>query len=288
MFNTILVPTAGDEADEIVFETALAAARPFAAHLEFLHISTDKTEAARYAPLIGFAIGPAIGEALDGLEAKTRVRSASALLHCQEFCRRNDIEVTLEPRRCDRTSAHWHEKAGNGLQRMMESARHSDLVVLGRRERSEGLPPDLMELLLLGCGRPILIAANDAPAALTRTIMICWKESAAAARSLAFGMAFLAKAERVFLVNIEEDHTSADALCHLARRLAWHGIRAETQSVPPNGRSTSELLCAAARKCGADLIVMGAYGHNRAKEMIFGGCAQSVAENTNTPLLVAH
>jgi nucleotide-binding universal stress UspA family protein len=290
MPKSILVPTAGDEVDEVVFETALAAARPFAAHLEFLHVRSDVTEAARHAPHIGFVRGPAIAEALDGLEAQLKARSALALSHCQEFCLRNRIEFTQEPGSRNRPSAHWRDGAGNAVWCILESARHNDLTVLGRRRsHSQALPPELMELLLLGCGRPVLIAAKAPPLLLTGTILICWKESSEAARSLAFAMPFLEKADHVILVNVEErEDRPADALRGSAEHLAWHGIRVETQSIPPNGRSTSELLCAAARSCSADLVVMGAYGHSRAREMIFGGCAQSVVENTDTPLLVAH
>jgi nucleotide-binding universal stress UspA family protein len=122
-----------------------------------------------------------------------------------------------------------------------------------------------------------------------RPPLICWKESAEAARSVAFGMPFLERADRVALVNVEErEHTPADALRGPAEHLAWYGIRAETQSIPANGRSTSELLCAAIRNCRADLVIMGAYGHSRAREMIFGGCAQSVIKNADTSLLVTH
>jgi nucleotide-binding universal stress UspA family protein len=289
MLKTILVPTAGSEIDEVVFETALAAGKPFAAHLEFFHVRTDAAEAARYAPHLEFARGPGIRDALDHLETQAKTRSAYALLHCQEFCVRKGIEITQEPRAGDRVSANWREEGGDGLRRIMEHARHNDLTVLGRRARSDGLPPDLIELLLLGCGRPVLIAADERPRALTDTIMICWKETPEAARAVAFAMPFLERAKRVVVVSIEERKSSpVDSVNDLARQLGWHGVRAETRCIPADGRSTSELLWTASQNCDAGLVIMGGYGHNRMREMIFGGCTQFFLQKSNTCLLVAH
>jgi nucleotide-binding universal stress UspA family protein len=154
MLKTILVPVAGSEIDEVVFETALAAARPFAAHLEFFHVHVDAAEAARYRPHFEFARGSAIAGALQFLEAEAETRSAQALRLFQAFCPRNDIELTDRPGTRDKVSAHWCEQGGEGLRSIMQRARHNDLTVLGRRRRSDGLPPDLIELLMLGCGRP--------------------------------------------------------------------------------------------------------------------------------------
>jgi hypothetical protein len=46
--KTILVPTGGSDTDDTVFSTALTAARPFTAHLNFSHIKIDPGEATPY------------------------------------------------------------------------------------------------------------------------------------------------------------------------------------------------------------------------------------------------
>jgi nucleotide-binding universal stress UspA family protein len=289
MIKTILVPAAGSEIDEAVFATALAAARSFAAHLEFLHVHVDAAEAARYTPHLEFARGPGIAGALQYLEVEAKTRSTHALRHFQEFCTRRAIEITDEPGARDRVSANWREQGGDSLRAIMERARHNDLTILGRRRHPDGLPPDLIELLLLGCGRPVMIAAGEPPRALMETIMICWKQAPEAARAVAFAMPFLEQAKRVVIGNVEEhNRNAADAVHDLARELAWHGIRAETRCIPAKGRATAELLSVAAGQCDADLVVMGGLGHNRLREMIFGGCAQFFLQESNACLLVAH
>jgi nucleotide-binding universal stress UspA family protein len=288
MLKTILVPAAGSKVDEVVFETALAAARPFAAHLEFLHVHVDAAEAARYRPHFEFTRGSGIAGALQSLEAEAKTRWAQALEHFQAFCPRNAIEVTDRPGTRDKVSANWCEQGGECLRRIMERARHNDLTILGRRSRSDGLPPDLIELLLLGCGRPIMIAPDHHPRALTDTIMICWKDAPEAARAVAFAMPFLERAKRVVVANVEERNKTAHSVNDLARQLAWHGIQAESRCIPADGRATAELLSVAAQQCNADLVVMGGYGHNRIREMVFGGCTQFFLQESDACLLVAH
>jgi hypothetical protein len=82
---------------------------------------------------------------------------------------------------------------------MIFCARHYDLVVVGRRTGPNGLPPNLIERILLGSGRPLLIAPPRPPSLLLGTVMVCWKETAEAARAVAAAMPLLANAERVVL-----------------------------------------------------------------------------------------
>jgi hypothetical protein len=74
-------------------------------------------------------------------------------------------------------SASLHEERGNGEEPFITRARVHDLVVMGRFPRPNGLPPDLLQRLLVGCGRPLLIAGPHAPQNLTGTAMVCWKDA---------------------------------------------------------------------------------------------------------------
>jgi nucleotide-binding universal stress UspA family protein len=100
---------------------------------------------------------------------------------------------------------------------------------------------------------------------------------------------FLAEAKRVVFAGVvEKNGDAASALADVVGRFAWHGVPAEIQVITPNGRPVQELLANAAKACGADLIVSGAYGHSRLREVIFGGCTQSFIRHCDRPVLLMH
>jgi nucleotide-binding universal stress UspA family protein len=289
MIKTILVPTSGGNADLAVFDTALAAARLFSAHLEFCHVRIEAGEALRYVPHAGFASGAALREALDALGAEGQARSVTALRHIQEFCAREQVALTDAPLEVEAVSASWSQHAGPAHDHLLTRARHSDLVVMGRDKGTSGLPPDLLRLLLLESGRPILVAPPRPRPSLTGTVMLCWKEAREPARAATAAMPFLAKARRVVVVTVNgRTWERTDGLADLVHQLGWHRIRAEPRVVKSAGRPVAEVLASAADDLKADLLVMGGYGHRPLREDLFGGCTRSFLEAAEVPVLALH
>jgi nucleotide-binding universal stress UspA family protein len=174
--KSILVPVGGSDTDELVFATALATAQPFSAHLRFVHIYVNPGQAAINTPHVEFASGAALVDALGQLKNKADDRSATAARHAQEFCTRAAVDIVDAPRVSHAVTASWREEREDARQRLVFHARHSDLVVMGRANRPNGLPPDLVEHLLMECGRPILLASLNPAPNLVGTVMVCWRE----------------------------------------------------------------------------------------------------------------
>ena len=74
----------------------------------------------------------------------------------------------------------------------------------------------------------------------------------------------------------------------LAETLARHGVKAEATSFPTPGDDAGHALLRCADDNGCDLIVMGAYGHSRLREYIFGGATQFMLSHLNRPVLLSH
>jgi nucleotide-binding universal stress UspA family protein len=289
MIKTILVPTSGGSTDRVVFDTALAAARLFSAHIDFCHVRIEAGEALRYVPHAGFASGAALREALDTLGAEGRARSVAAVRLIEEFCLREKIVLADVPFDVDAVSASWSQHDGPVHDHVLTRARHSDLVVMGRHKGANGLPPDLLRLLLLESGRPILVAPPHPRPRLTGTVMLCWKEAREPARAVTAAMPFLAKADRVVAVTVDgRGWERTDGLADLVHQLAWHHIRAEPRVVKSDGRPVAEALADAAQELDADLLVMGGYGHRPLREDLFGGCTRSFMEDAEVPVLALH
>jgi nucleotide-binding universal stress UspA family protein len=287
--KTILVLIGGSDRDQVVFETAMAAARPLSAHLDFLHIHVGAGEAARHSSGAEFARGAGLRGALTSLDSKARSFSEIASSNFRDFCMRWQIEICDEPGGEQHVTASYREETGDSMDRLTFHARHCDLVVMGRAKQKQGLAQDTLESLILVCGRPMLVVASTAPQRLTGTIMVCWKESANAARAVAAAMPILAKAKRVVFTSVvEREEGLAEAVDDLARQFAWNGVATETQVIPAKGRKIPGVLSAAADECDADLVVMGAYGTSRARQVIFGSCTETFLRHADRPILLMH
>jgi nucleotide-binding universal stress UspA family protein len=287
--KSILVLVGGADSDERVFETARAAALPFAAHLNFLHIYVGAGQAAVNSPHTEFASGPSLSHALRQLEAQAKERSTKAEEHVRAFCARSGIASCDTPAPSDQVTASWQEETNDAMQRVIFHARHNDLAVVGRAKRPNGLPSDFLERLLLGCGRPILIAGERPPQTLTGTVMVCWRETPDAARAVAAALPLLQKAKRAIFASVaENDSINPDAMADIVRQFSWSGVAVEMRLIAPDGRAPQELLTAEAEASGVDLVVMGAYGHSRMRELLFGGFTQSFVNGAARPVLMMH
>jgi nucleotide-binding universal stress UspA family protein len=286
--RSILVPVGGSETDLPLFETALAAAQPISGHLRFIHIHVGAGEAAVHMPHTAFAMGPGLANALKALEISAQTRLAEARQHFHDFCKRSRIEVRDVPAPSRGVTASWHEGEGRALKRILWHARHSDLVIVGRARKANGLPTDFIEELLVGCGRPVLIANSTARPTLTGTVMVCWKETPESARAMSAAMPYLTRADHVVVVSVAESEEPTDVMGDVARQLAWNGVRAETRVITRHGAAVPEALASAARDCSADLVVMGAYGRSRMRELLFGSCTHAVIHGAERPVLLMH
>lgn len=289
--RSILVLAGGHATDAVVFDTALAVAKPLRAHLEFLHVRPDPGEAALYTPHVEFASGDALSAAMNELQSKTQERSRAALHHFEALCERECIDIAIDP--CDRRdgslAASWCEEHHDAPGKITEFARHNDLVVIGRRSRSNGLPYNLVERLLMNGGRPVLIVPAKAPHSMMGTVLVCWKETAEAARTLSATLPFLAACRRVVLTGVEEGpQKTPEGLCHLARRLAWDGITVETRWLRSTDEPVARRLESLANEIGADTLMMGAYGHGPLQELVFGGCTRHFLEHAERAVLMMH
>jgi nucleotide-binding universal stress UspA family protein len=290
MFKTILVPTSGSSTDPVVFATALAVGRYFEAHLQFVHVHLSPTVAAREVPHFEFCQGPAISTTLEGLRNQGEHLLSGARKHFEAFCRENQLRTRDTPDSVGGVTASLIEEADEPVARLLSHARHSDLIVLGRRHSRDHLPSGLIESVLVGSGRPILIAHESPPRDLTGTIVVGWKETPEAARALAAALPLLKQAQRVILLGVAEDRAPARAAYDdLARQLTWHGINAEVAIVGGNGSSpAATILPQAVAELRADLLVVGGFGRTPLRELVFGGVTQSLINSAAFPVFILH
>lgn len=179
--------------------------------------------------------------------------------------------------------------------RVMPLARCCDFVVAEMAQTQSESDPfgDLGETLALGSGRPVLLVPSDAKTeAPLRDILLAWDGSREAARAAFDALPLLIAAKEVHLVSVEEQvdrQTLFDVpAAEIAVTLAAHGVTCTTHRVTKGNEDTGEALLRTASETGADMIVMGLYGHSRLREFVFGGATRRVLKNAAVPIFVSH
>jgi nucleotide-binding universal stress UspA family protein len=174
-------------------------------------------------------------------------------------------------------------------------ARYADLVVISQSGPGETLPhlrADFPEYVLLNCARPVLVVpAAGIEGGFGKRIAVAWNGSADAVRAITSAIALLRAAEQVKLLvfnaskegDMHGDTPGADMALYLAR----HGIPVEVMSIETDEDVGTALLAYAAGN-QIDLIVMGAYGHSRFREILLGGATRTVLRSSRVPLWMAH
>jgi nucleotide-binding universal stress UspA family protein len=282
--RTMVVAVSGGAASEGAVETACRLAARFGAHLEGFHVRVDPAEILMQAGN-GFAM-PISGEWVDRLVADTAELAAKTKASFTATAARH--KLTLETSSRDQASASWHEESGYAPVLVARRARFFDLAVLGRSERVIDRPhTDTVEQTLVHSGRPVLLAPAKPPAMLGQTVAVGWNGSPEAVHVIAATLAVLRAAETVTIITVGDEHSESPVA--LLDYLAWHGIAAKHRQVlTVAGVGPGEQLLAEARDQGADLLVMGGYGHRPWRELLFGGATRQVVGASLLPVLLAH
>jgi nucleotide-binding universal stress UspA family protein len=162
--------------------------------------------------------------------------------------------------------------------------------VLVQDPSETGLMGPALEATLVGSGRPLLLAPVSEPSSVGTTVAIAWDSGLAATCAVASSMPLLSDADRVIILSADSPAANrAASPSRLAESLAWHGITAICHAVMSDGQPLSKALMRSAEEQGSDLLVIGAYGHSRIREMVLGGVTREVlAEPVSLPVLRAH
>ncbi len=192
----------------------------------------------------------------------------------------------------------WREVEGMShlvANAVIEHGRQSDLIVAsqGGKNSSNGCEVDCAEHIVLDAGRPVLLVPNAGNfGSVAQNVVFGWnatRESARAAFDALPLMAGGAKAH-IMWVDSELNDGSGTSLpgAELATALARHGVKAISEPITAPDIDPADALLNRVSDAGADMLVMGAYGHSRVREMVFGGATRKVLDQMTVPVLMSH
>ncbi len=178
---------------------------------------------------------------------------------------------------------------------IISHGKSADIIVVSATDPAEvsGVELDCIERVLIGAGRPLLVLprSNEHVLALDR-IVIGWNGGREAARAVFDAIPLMQSAKSVHVVCVdpknEERVTPEEPGRRIVATLLRHKIKAEARTMEGGGESAGKALLKHAKEIDAGLIVMGAYGHSRLREFVFGGATRHVLDDMTRPVLMSH
>jgi len=284
--GTILVHVEEHPGLDSVLTTALLAAKRFGAHVSGLHVRPGMPRLVPVAPEGAFI--PAT-EIVEDLERADRELSRRLRAGFEAFMREHDVAVGRGVLAGQQPVAEWQEEVSPGTEVLGSRGRVFDLIVVGRPVAGAAAPSmSALETALFESGRPILIAPPRAPGSLGNSIVVAWNGSTETARTIALAMPFLAQAEQVLVLSVDEGMVPGPSGQDVAQNLMRNGIAARNRHVEAAGRPVGGAILAEAEAAGADLLLKGAYTHSRLRQMIFGGATSHILGAAEIPVIMAH
>jgi nucleotide-binding universal stress UspA family protein len=177
---------------------------------------------------------------------------------------------------------------------VLDHARSVDLIVAGQTDPDweQSTLMDFPERLALDSGRPVLVIPYVGRyREIGRNVVIAWKAGRESARAVFDALPLLAGAETVDILEIKERRDGGSSLAPdttIAASLARHGIKATVRTSVAADIGIGDEILSRLADAGADLLVMGAYGHSRMRELIFGGATRHIFRHMTVPTLFSH
>lgn len=267
--KSILLHVQDDPGMEARLQAALSIARATNGHVSCLHVTPISLYIASDG-ITGAFMMPNFVETLDEMEKKIRARIEDGL---------QNEDVSWDYEHVD----------GDAAQAIVSRSSLADLIVLGRYHHRETrfTPITLIGDVLQSARAPILVQPQELNSFdVFGTAVVGWNGSFEAANALRAALPLLQMAAAVHIVTVDEPKEHILPSLAASTYLSRHGVASELHARPASARPVQDVINETAAVMGAAYIVMGGYGHSRAREFLFGGVARTLLKECPTPLLM--
>jgi nucleotide-binding universal stress UspA family protein len=187
--------------------------------------------------------------------------------------------------------ARWTLASVPAAQALTHASRTADLVIVTQPDADDPAAGTIVDAVALDAGRPVLMLPHGAvQLGIGGHVMLAYNESREAGRAMADGMSWLEKASSVDVVGINESAKSdaSGSLDEAKAYLALHGIDASAHAIDASSSNAANALLGWVRDHKVTLVIMGAYGHSRLRELVIGGVTASMIAHCPVPVLLCH
>lgn len=275
-YATVMVSLALDQPNEARLEAACRIAERFDAGIVGI-------AAAQFSPPLYFTSGEQAQNLID--EGRAAVKNRMAELEAQFRGATKNRAKSIE----------WRSALDFPARYMLQQARCADIIVSGGDSDvfSDPFVRTGPKDLVMQAGRPLLVVPDTVTGLDPSSMLVAWKDTAEARRAIADALPLLRKAKDVTVAEIVEgDDSRPEALSRVRDVVAWlsrHGIVARELVPEKNGgRDAPAQLDRIAADVGSGVIVAGAYGHSRLRELVLGGMTRHLLTQTARCVLLSH
>ena len=277
MLKNLLVHVPSERVTRPVIDGSISLAMARNAHLKAVSIGYEASN-------VGLAIdGGAAVAAVFEMERERALERANAALAVFEAEARN-AGIAYE---VQALTGIPYETAAE----ISAAARLCDLAIVLQPEQARDTFDNTIPLeILFQSGGPVLVMphTHKGPFEPSR-IGIAWDGSRLAARAVRDAAPFLARAQAITIISINESKTpETPSPKELAAHLARHGLKAEVERINADRADIQPLILSIAADASMDLLVMGAYGHSRLQERLLGGVSRGMFQSMTVPTLMSH
>ncbi|MBR0878494.1 nucleotide-binding universal stress UspA family protein [Bradyrhizobium japonicum] len=275
-YATVMVSLTLDQSNEARLQVAGELAERFEAAM-------IGVAAAQFAPPLYFTDGAEAQSLIDQEEASIRKRLADLEAQFRAVTKARGGRVE------------WRGAMDFPARFVLAQARCADIIVSGGHSPafSDAFALASPKDLVMQSGRPLLVVPDEVNWLDLRSVLVAWKDTPEARRAVVDALPMLRKARDVTIVEIPERDDDRSAVMagvtDVAAWLARHGVTASARvSEAVRNATAAAQLEQVAGDLGAGLIVAGAYGHSRFRELILGGVTEYLVTQSARSVLLSH
>ena len=290
-YKKIMIPYLTRAAGGKAFSAGAALAKEFKSHMDVVHLRQRITPSAPgniYYPIATTYVQENLEMLMEAADQQANDLQKAAIEQCASL----SVEFLEGGAHSDDkgATAIWTDTEGNLPADLGRRARLADLTVLARTTNEIPQPDmDLIEEVIFQSGQPVMVVGGDDVTSFPETIVVAWDGGREAARAMMSALPVLQEADTVIVLSVGDLPWGAETPEAAAALLRLHGVHTlHIHKALGKQEDPQEAFLAQIKQRKAELVVMGAYSHNRWREMVLGGFTRDMLRHCETPLLMAH
>lgn len=286
--KSIIAPIRGDGKGESVLGLALAIGKKFNSHVDVLHVHAQPADMIPYGVPLPESIKQTILNAADNVahQEEDRIRKLF-----DDYCAARQITPMphdSETFPLDALSVSWQEEAGKQANIIRRAGRFCDLIVVPRPESESDVGVNTLNAALFDVRKLTAVAPPKPVVETGQHVGIAWNGSPESAHAVNRSLPLLAAADKVTVLCAPDDNVQDLETDTIQRYMLLHGVTSEVREFKVSRHNIGLPLLETAAKNGVDMIVMGAFGSIKRRELVLGGVTEYVLEHMDIPVIMAH
>jgi nucleotide-binding universal stress UspA family protein len=288
-FKTILVPFSGNKNEISALAASFYLARMYNSQVKILNISPDpRTLVSASYNDMGVPT-PSFATLAEEIEQANLQHQNKTYIMCRNYAAANPIPFDDGDIDMHTASAVFIHETGDADRIIANKGRLSDVIIMGRAIVDDPVYSGAFISALFESGSPVIVTPLEEIKEPGNNILIAWNGSAQAARAVTAAMPLLKYAQKIYALQINGDKEGdAPGINDLTLYLKANEINVEPISEDAKGYSVGVAIMKKAGELDIDLLVMGAFTHNRIRQMVVGGATSFMLEYADIPVFMAH